>query len=421
MARLARFPFSVRLRSRAALALLVPYVALILFLTLTPGDRLESAGALECLICGTRGLADVILNIILFIPVGLLATLSAGASVIIVVAAGVFSAGVEIAQFFIPGRDASPPDLLFNTTGALLGVVLGATERRWLRPRHATFAALLMSLVVTGIVQATSWFSTPTIEHEARWFVWWNADLGHLEPYDGVVSGTAVGGVQVRGNGWIDSALRDSLAARLAAGDPIDVRTTAGHPPAGLAGLFAIYDSHATEIVLVGPDGDDLVVHLHMRAEAVRLDKPEVRLKGALAAYEPGDTLDIQVTRNAGNYCIGVGESQSCGLGMDVSLGWTLLMQRARLPEALAFLVQLGWCFGLAVLLGFYARTGIAAGIAGVAWIWAFLAAPATNPYLLLTPWPAFGAAVVGFLIAAWIGVRLDAGSARPVEDVQAG
>jgi hypothetical protein len=221
------------------------------------------------------------------------------------------------------------------------------------------------------------------------------------------VTATSVGPVRLDGSGWIEDSTRAALADALRAGDPIMVRATAGTPPPGLAGLLAIIDENHREVLLIGPDGDDVVARLHLRSEEILLDKPDVRLRGALARYRPGDPIEIVMTRMDGSYCLRLGDEEQCGLGMDASTGWTLLMSRNLLPVALAELVSLAWAFGLAVLLGFYARTTLAVVLGGGTWILAFVVFPAVDGFLLLTPWPAFAAAAAGFMLAAALGTRL--------------
>ncbi len=92
-------------RIGAAVALLAILVA-----TLTPGKPSASAGWQWCLVCGERGVADVLVNIVLFIPLGA-ALGAAGLGWWRVLALGVaLSTSIEYAQLFIPGRDSSLSD-----------------------------------------------------------------------------------------------------------------------------------------------------------------------------------------------------------------------------------------------------------------------------------------------------------------------
>jgi len=103
---------------------------IVLALTLPPGRPFEGAPRL----LGDRWLSDAILNVLLFVPLG--AALGTGLLPTrrLVLGAMVFSAGIESAQLFIPGRDASVPDVACNTMGAALGIALWRGRRRYLSP-----------------------------------------------------------------------------------------------------------------------------------------------------------------------------------------------------------------------------------------------------------------------------------------------
>jgi VanZ family protein len=82
---------------------------------------------------------DVVSNVLLFVPLGVLAVGARGTSgpsvaptvVGAVALAAVLAAGIEVGQLFAPGRVSSISDLIANTTGALLGAGAAA---RVLRP-----------------------------------------------------------------------------------------------------------------------------------------------------------------------------------------------------------------------------------------------------------------------------------------------
>ena len=87
--------------------------------------------------------ADVAANVLLFLPLGFLFRVSAPRSVghvRTVVAACLVSVTFETAQLFLPGRFASPVDVMSNTLGAGLGSVL-----------HARIAAHLDGRLVRGL------------------------------------------------------------------------------------------------------------------------------------------------------------------------------------------------------------------------------------------------------------------------------
>jgi len=69
----------------------------------------------NCIVCGTRGTADMFLNVLLFAPLGVGLALMGVRHGRALVLAAMVSLTVELAQVFIPGRDASIGDLISNS------------------------------------------------------------------------------------------------------------------------------------------------------------------------------------------------------------------------------------------------------------------------------------------------------------------
>ena len=122
----------------------------------TPVDR-DAAGLIASLLAGLHALGapgwvnyaliEFTANIALFLPVGLLgvALLGAGRWWLPVLAGVALSCLIELSQrVFLPGRFATPLDVLANSTGAVLGALLAVlflgfvTSRE--RPRRAPAA-----------------------------------------------------------------------------------------------------------------------------------------------------------------------------------------------------------------------------------------------------------------------------------------
>jgi VanZ family protein len=68
-----------------------------------------------------QGWVEFAANVALFAPLGALSTLAFRRPGLGVAAAVVFSAGAEIGQLMLPGRVASPRDVVANVLGAALG------------------------------------------------------------------------------------------------------------------------------------------------------------------------------------------------------------------------------------------------------------------------------------------------------------
>lgn len=85
-------------------------------------------------------------NILMFFPFGLLSALLlshhkfhwhiAHRSLLVIGAGILFSALIETVQRVIPGRVSDPGDILMNSSGALLGALIGALIAHWRSGRH---------------------------------------------------------------------------------------------------------------------------------------------------------------------------------------------------------------------------------------------------------------------------------------------
>ena len=100
----------------------------ILVLTLIPNPRqahVADETPLLCLVCGESGGADVVLNLLLFIPLGVGLALLGRPWAHVVALCALLSLGVETLQYAAhTGRDASLSDLLTNTASGAVGAAL---------------------------------------------------------------------------------------------------------------------------------------------------------------------------------------------------------------------------------------------------------------------------------------------------------
>src|SRR2546430_5704779 len=123
-------------RTRFLAAALLP----ILVATLWPVPGHEPEGFISCIACGEHATSDVLLNIILFVPLGAAVALHVRSLSRCALSAALLSATIELAQLYIPGRDSSLGDVLSNTLGGTLGALLTRTAVLWLLPSPARAA-----------------------------------------------------------------------------------------------------------------------------------------------------------------------------------------------------------------------------------------------------------------------------------------
>ena len=393
-------------RTRFLVAALLP----ILVATLWPFPGQEPEGFLSCIACSDDATSDVLLNILLFAPLGAALALRVRSIPRCALIAALLSASIELAQLYIPGRDSSLGDLLSNTLGGALGAVLTRTAALWLLPSPERAARLsrTAALAAAVVCWVTGALLTPAFP-DALYYGQWTPSLAHLARYRGRVLAATLSGLRITPGPIPDSHLvRERLASKQ--GFSLHVRAVAGPRTPALAPLFAIYDDHEREIVLLGPDRDDLVFRFRARATDLRFDQPDVRLVSALQHVAAGDTLAITVTRGGqreqGRYSFEVNGRITSGLGCTVGCGWAVLMYPESFPAWMRMLLGAAWVGGLLAPAGFWMRTrgdalftaaAVATGLAG---------APAFTP-LVATPALQWAAAALGVLAGAALRIVL--------------
>src|SRR5207302_6704601 len=234
----------------------------ILEATLWPFPGQEPEGFISCIACGDHATSDVLLNILLFAPLGAALALELSSVTRCALSAALLSATIELAQLYIPGRDSSLGDVLSNTLGGTLGAPFTRMAVLWLLPSPARAARLsrTAALAAAAVCWATGVLLTPTFP-DAPYYGQWTPSLAHLELYHGRVLAAMLSGLPITPGPIPDSRLvRERLAAPQ--GFSLRVRAVAGPRTPALAPLFAIYDDHERELVLLAPDRDDLVLRV---------------------------------------------------------------------------------------------------------------------------------------------------------------
>ncbi len=381
-------------RRAAATACVLAAALAIAALTLFPVGDAPKRPIELCLVCGERGLADAILNVFLFVPLGAALALGVASAGRAALLGAAFSAAVELCQHLVPGRDPSPADILFNTVGTALGFAVLRSAPAWLHPPPRRAAGLLAAAVVLPLALAAAggWLLAPALPRSV-YYGQWTADLGYLAWYRGRVSAARVGEVPVPS--WRMERESPRLRALLLEGAPIRVAGVAGPPPPSLAPVFSIYDDRQREVVLAGIDGEDAVFRFRTRSTALRMDQPDLRVPGAFRGVRPGDRLRLAVARRGRGYCLEGSAAGACSLGFTAADTWAVLIFPSSLPASGRRLVGLLWMAGLFLPAGLWLRGRGQALAAGAAVCAGLLAVPLATT-LLPTPLSALLAALAG-------------------------
>lgn len=376
---------SVKRGKRLALA----WAALILLLTLLPGDEItgppEDVPSIFCLICGERGGADAILNVLLFLPLGAALMATTRSTVRVTALAVTLSIAIEVAQWVIPGRYPALGDVLYNAFGVGVGIGLAGVAKPLLRP--STHLARALS-VGTGVAAGALFFAAGALLvpsfPSTLYYGQWTADLHHMEAYEGQVVEASLGSMFLAPERISDSELAADL---LRSGAPLTARAVAAPAPPALAPIVSIADESGVVMVL-GADATDLVLRVRYRANDFRLDRPDLRVRGALAATSPGDTIMLRAENTAAGYSVSLDEYEYAPLRHTPGEGWALLLHPEQTAPWLDYTLSLAWVAGPLILAGWWAP--------GLAWAAG-----------------AFTLALAGMVMAAVVGPLTDVAAAE--------
>lgn len=330
-------------------------LVVVLLLTLSPsGGSTSGAAPILCLICGSRGTADLLANVILFVPIGAaLAGTGAGARKALLFGSGV-SILIEAAQMtLVVGRDANVMDVVTNTAGTGVGFVAagavyaGIRKRDVVGPRIATG----MASVVLALVGLTGWLLRPVFPHTS-YYAQFTASPDPYAPYLGEVLGARMGVIDLSAGRLADP---EAVRSGLAAGDTIRLQVLKGPPTARVSKLFGIYTGEQQEILLLGVAQEDLIVQEYTRARNLKFDQAPIRLERALSGPHPGDTLSLSIDRDQGRICVLVDRRAFCPAGYTAGSGWMFLHASEDWGAWQQRMLAAAWIFAVTMFTSFWA------------------------------------------------------------------
>jgi hypothetical protein len=332
-------------------------IVAILVATLRPDGHTIPPGWTFALASGDEAAAELIQNLLLFIPFGAaLVLLKGDVSWQRLLLSGLtLSFTVEFLQQWIPGRDPSLGDIVANGLSTLLGAALVWTVPRWLHSaaHRASWLSFAAAAVAATAWLGTGWLFQPTLPH-TTYYDRWTPDIPQWPNYRGKVVWAELGSVPLA-DGPIGGA-QDLGRTLLAAGAPLRIRAIAGPAPRASAPLLTINDAAYRDIFIVGVDRADLLVVYRTRGAALTFSRPDLRARGALAGVQPGDTFAVVVWRD----CI----NTTCGLGYTVGDGWKLIYFPEHFPPWSQRLLNALWVGGGLLGVGLWSRRHPASGAA---------------------------------------------------------
>jgi len=345
---------------------------------------------------------DWVRNVLLFVPLGASLAWTGVRARRAVLACATLSALVELAQRAIPGRFASVSDWVCNVTGVGIGFAWFRFAPIWMRPSSSRARRLVLVagaaasavLLGTGVLLAPAPSAATFYVHRTP------SSLAHLAPYGGTVLDARIDDIELPSGTIPDS---DAVRARLGGDYALRVDVRAGPPPTTLAAFVLITDADLNEILLLGPDRDDLVYRFRSVGDAIGFQTALVRLPHALHQIRPGDPLSLTVQRSGDDLCFAIDGAFDCGHGFTVGDGWQLLAPDYRILAAWRVILSATWLAALFLPLGFWGRWDAASAATwAVAWT-ALLLAPAITA---LRATPVSEVTGAGFGAALGIAVR---------------
>jgi len=397
-------------------------------LTLAPMGGVPSLHFDTCLPCGDAGWADFLLNVGLFVPLGIglrLAGLKQRTAAVIAIA---LTIAIETLQFYvIPGRESDSSDIVANSIGAILGIAAVGWRRHLVTPgaRAARRLSVCAAAAICVIAAAAQWALVLDFPR-TTYFPQVAPDLPGFAPFHGDVLAASFDGTPIR-IGRLSADASGRMRDALAAGTTVIAITVRPLPrQRRIAPITDVHDQYRSEIFFLARRGHDLLFRVRRRTEPLGFHTPSIALTEAFPVQlAAGDTVAARVTVGTGaitlDAAIGSGAGQRTmhrRIGHGVWDLWRLLIpDTGPLAERQRALTALMLCFlfgPLGYWLGRATRADASARARPSIWLSALaIVALPLGASLAIIPWVAhapiapglaWGASVVALVVASGIG-----------------
>ncbi|MBK6420774.1 MAG: VanZ family protein [Gemmatimonadetes bacterium] len=378
-------------RSRWDLPLTLAALAFIGAFTLRPSlTSAEAASRLPwtCLYpCDDYGLRDAVLNIALFVPLGLGLSGLVRARMALLFAA-LTTVAVEFTQYhWLLGRDASLRDILTNTFGGALGLWIAGQWRGLVlpAPRRAAALAAIAGAAWATTVAGTALLLQPSLPTSVYWGQW-APELGQFAPWGGAVLAAAVRGLPLPPGRLVNSAdvrellLQDSVLV---------VARIVASPDARFCPIVSIFDSEQREIFVLGQRRGEFFFRMRTGLNAIELGELTALLPAPEIPGAPGDSLTVRGGVVHGAWYVAVASATARverWIPFEAGLLWGSLIPYHPVLGPLAALWSGLWLGALLFPAGYWAGRGripglLVAGLAvGMLWLAGHLAGLAPPP-----------------------------------------
>jgi hypothetical protein len=275
---------------------------LILRLTLLPSSQVLTSTR-WCIICGDAGGVDAILNVLMFMPLGLglaMAGVRRGRALALMV---LLTLTIETLQLtLISGRDASLGDLMTNSVGGALGFSIGAGVAAWLRPNQREARRLALAWVGGWIaVQCIASYALMAAPTDARYYGQIKRSLNGRPPYAGDVLLATIDGVRIPNTLYERAGVPQPVLATHD-GAIVRVDIVPRGPTRRTVPIVRVVDEDMREQLLVAQFGRNLIFGIRNGGIALRLRPTYAMLRDV---FPPGfgdrsaDTVRVEARYGA--------------------------------------------------------------------------------------------------------------------------
>ncbi len=299
---------------------------------------------------------DVILNLILFIPLGLGLGLAGWSWRRTAALAAILSCAIEALQFWVvTGRDSSLGDLITNTSGAAMGALLAPHLGALLLPGSELAARLLLGGTATwlGMLGLSAWLQAPGAS-VGKLTSNWAHHVAKPNPFTGEVRSAALDGIPLPPSG--QPVERNLVRGRLERGEADLVLDVVSGPWWGHGWIFQLAAGDRPQLS-VSQRARAAVLTVPARSLRYKLRAPTLSLPQGFPA-DSGVAVTVDGGRQGPRLWLGTsysGERRAVLLLLSPAHGWGLI---APFNFALGPGVRLvtGLCIALLVLpLGYWA------------------------------------------------------------------
>jgi hypothetical protein len=317
-----------------------------------------------CVVCGSIATADAIANVALFVPAAFSLTAATGAPRRVLLMLAVSSVAIEVAQAWVfVGRNPSVADVLSNSSGALIGAMLGSNRWMLLRPTRARAPTLasMTTIVWLAVLAATSVLLRPSAPRMPYWGQRGGAP-DDPESFRGTVTDVSINrrplpfGPVDNVDPFLDALREAHVRIELGVIMPAD------RPYARVA--IARMSNPTTELFRFDQRGADIEFGLRTRSADVRLRSPKIRL--SMGAAVPGNeradsrpTLRLSAGRDGSTLVIERLDipGRRSTLDLPNTMGWALLLPQSLGQRLSVRTMTVLWIAAFLIPIGYWSAT----------------------------------------------------------------